>query len=36
MIVSYSRNNTDATKVQNDPFLYRPQFLRVALPPGRR
>ena len=36
VIVSYSRNNTDATKVQNDPFLYRPQFLRVTLPPGRR
>ena len=33
VVVSYSRNNTDATKVQDDPFLYRPQFLRVALPP---
>ena len=35
MIVSYSRNNTDAKKVQNDPFLYRPQFLRVTLPDWR-
>jgi hypothetical protein len=33
VIVSYSRNNTDPEKVEQDPFLYRPQFLRVALPP---
>ena len=32
VLVSYSRNNTDFKKVQGDPFLYRPQFLRVRLP----
>ena len=32
IIVSYSRNNTDIGKVKNDPFLYRPSFLRVTLP----
>ena len=32
VLVSYSRNNTDVKKVEADPFLYRPQFLRVALP----
>ena len=32
VLVSYSRNNTDVRKVEDDPFLYRPQFLRVRLP----
>ena len=32
VLVSYSRNNTDASKVQGDPFLYRPLFLKVRLP----
>jgi hypothetical protein len=32
VLVSYSRNNTDASKVQGDPFLYRPLFMRVRLP----
>ena len=32
MIVSYSRNDTDLQKVEQDPFLYRPHFLRVPLP----
>ncbi|MFT4265488.1 MAG: DUF4185 domain-containing protein [Nocardioides sp.] len=32
VVVSYSRNNTDVSKVQDDPFLYRPHFLRVPLP----
>jgi hypothetical protein len=32
VLVSYSRNNTDLQKVENDPFLYRPQFVRVSLP----
>lgn len=32
VLVSYSRNNTDAAKVEGDPFLYRPLFLRVRLP----
>jgi len=35
VIVSYSRNNTDVKKVQDDPFLYRPQFLQVTLPGAR-
>ena len=26
VLVSYSRNNTDVQKVEDDPFLYRPQF----------
>jgi hypothetical protein len=33
VVVSYSRNNTDVQKIEDDPFLYRPQFLRVSLPP---
>jgi hypothetical protein len=33
VIVSYSQNETDVTKVGDDPFLYRPRFLRVPLPP---
>ena len=32
VLVSYSRNNTDLKKVEDDPFLYRPQFVRVTLP----
>jgi hypothetical protein len=32
IIVSYSRNNTDQSKVKTNPFLYRPAFLRVVLP----
>ena len=32
VLVSYSRNNTDLQKVEKDPFLYRPQFVRVTLP----
>ena len=32
VIVSYSQNNTDFDKVDKDPFLYRPRFLRVDLP----
>ncbi len=32
VIVSYSRNQTDVQKVQENPFLYRPRFLRVPLP----
>jgi len=32
VLVSYSRNNTDAAKVQGDPFLYRPLFVKVDLP----
>ncbi|GAB2868616.1 DUF4185 domain-containing protein [Nocardioides pacificus] len=32
VVVSYSRNYTDASKVQENPFLYRPAFLRVPLP----
>ncbi|UDY24024.1 DUF4185 domain-containing protein [Nocardioides sp. Kera G14] len=32
VVVSYSRNNTDVGKVAEDPFLYRPHFLRVPLP----
>lgn len=32
VIVSYSRNDTDLQKVEQDPFLYRPHFLRVPLP----
>ncbi len=35
LVVSYSRNNTDATKVRDDPFLYRPQFLEITLPRPR-
>ncbi|MGH1564436.1 DUF4185 domain-containing protein [Mumia sp. DW29H23] len=32
VIVSYSRNNTDVQKIEQDPLLYRPEFLRVPLP----
>ncbi|TYL45045.1 DUF4185 domain-containing protein [Nocardioides sp. BGMRC 2183] len=32
VIVSYSRNSTDVGAVLSDPLLYRPRFLRVALP----
>lgn len=32
IVVSYSQNNTDVQSVQENPFLYRPRFLRVALP----
>ncbi len=32
VLVSYSRNNTDVTKVEDDPFLYRPEFTEVTLP----
>lgn len=32
IIVSYSQNQTDVSKVVKDPFLYRPRFLRVPLP----
>ncbi len=32
IVISYSQNNTDIAKVQDDPFLYRPQFLRADLP----
>jgi hypothetical protein len=32
VLVSYSQNNTDFAKVQDDPRLYRPRFLRVPLP----
>ncbi len=35
LIVSYSRNNTDTDKVEDNPFLYRPQFLEVRLPDAR-
>lgn len=32
VVVSYSQNNTDLAKVDDDPFLYRPRFLRIPLP----
>ncbi len=32
VVVSYSRNETDVEKVSDDPFLYRPRFLRIPLP----
>jgi len=32
MVVSYSRNNTDFSKTEADPTLYRPTLLRVPLP----
>ena len=32
VVVSYSRNNTDTEKVEANPFLYRPRFLRAQLP----
>jgi hypothetical protein len=33
VVVSYSQNDTDAAKIDANPFLYRPRFLRVDLPP---
>ncbi len=32
IVVSYSRNDTDLADVGQNPFLYRPTFLRVPLP----
>ncbi|KQP77879.1 hypothetical protein ASF37_04400 [Aeromicrobium sp. Leaf289] len=32
VVVSYSQNDTDPAVVAEDPFLYRPRFLRVPLP----
>jgi hypothetical protein len=32
IVVSVSQNNTDIAKVDDNPFLYRPRFLRVKLP----
>jgi hypothetical protein len=32
MVVSYSRNRTDIEDVIDNPFLYRPHFLRVRMP----
>jgi hypothetical protein len=32
VIVSYSQNESDVSKIVKDPFLYRPRFLRVPLP----
>lgn len=32
VVVSYSQNVTDLGRLGNDPFLYRPRFLRVPLP----
>lgn len=32
VVVSYSQNNTDLGEVNDNPFLYRPRFLRVDLP----
>jgi len=32
VVASYSRNNTDFTKIEADPTLYRPTFLRLRLP----
>ena len=32
VVVSYSQNNTDVSAINDDPFLYRPRFLRIALP----
>ena len=32
VVVSYSRNRTDLEQVLDDPFLYRPRFLRIRLP----
>ena len=32
VVVSYSQNDTDPGKVDANPFLYRPRFLRVNLP----
>lgn len=32
VVVSYSRNVADLARLQQDPYLYRPRFLRVPLP----
>ena len=32
VVVSYSRNVADPARLQADPYLYRPRFLRVPLP----
>lgn len=32
VVVSYSQNNTDVGRVDDNPFLYRPRFLRIDLP----
>ena len=32
VVVSYSRNVADLDRLQRDPYLYRPRFLRVPLP----
>ena len=32
IVVSVSQNNSDLAKVNDNPFLYRPRFLRVRLP----
>lgn len=32
VVVSVSQNNSDPAKVNDNPFLYRPRFLRVKLP----
>ena len=32
VVVSYSRNSTAVGRIANNPFLYRPRFLRVTLP----
>ena len=32
VVVSYSRNRTDVSELIEDPYLYRPRFLRVTLP----
>ncbi|MRK00100.1 DUF4185 domain-containing protein [Aeromicrobium sp. S22] len=32
VVVSYSQNNADVARVDDNPFLYRPRFLRVTLP----
>lgn len=32
VVVSVSQNNTDIAKIDRNPFLYRPRFLRVPLP----
>ncbi|MCW2790240.1 MAG: hypothetical protein JWP56_2543 [Aeromicrobium sp.] len=32
VVVSFSQNNTDVGKIDDNPFLYRPRFLRIDLP----
>lgn len=32
VVVSYSQNDADLAEVDENPFLYRPRFLRIALP----